>query len=64
MARIGSFTGPTTPFGVPTSTVHPADNNIIEDPTLAEQERVKALQDQLYEDLQNTLRDQRPEARG
>lgn len=64
MSRIGSFTGPTTPFGVPTATVHPTDNNIVEDPTLAEQERLKALQDQLYQDLQNTLRDQRPEKQG
>lgn len=58
--RVGTFAGPSTPFGVPTPTVHPYDNNIVEDPTLAEMERVKALQDSLYEDTQNVLRNARP----
>lgn len=64
MARVGSFAGPTTPFGVPTATVHPEDNQIVPDPTKVEAERLAALQDQLYRDLQNALRDQRPEAPG
>ena len=38
-----------------------SDNDTVEDPNTAEMERVKALQDSLYSDIQNTLRDARPE---
>lgn len=60
MARIGTFAGPTTPFGVPTDTVHPADNDITPDPAQAAADANKAAADALYEDLKNATRDRRP----
>lgn len=57
MARVGSFMGPTTPFGVPTDTVAPSDNNIIPDPTIAAADAAKAAADDLYQQIQNLLKD-------
>jgi hypothetical protein len=57
MARMGSFQGPTTPFGIPTSSVHPRDNDITPDPAKAEAEALKAQELSLYEDLQNLEND-------
>jgi hypothetical protein len=57
MARIGSFMGPTTPFGVPTDAVHPTDNDITPSAQQAEADALKAAADELYEDLKNATRD-------
>lgn len=58
MAAIGQFQGPQTPYGVPPNTVHPQDNDITPDPTLAEADRQKAAADDLYDQLQNAQRTQ------
>ena len=55
--RVGSFTGPTSSFGAPSPIVHPSDNDVTPDKTIAESDAAKALSDSLYEDLQNALRD-------
>jgi hypothetical protein len=60
MARVGEFTGPTVPFGVPTSTIHPVDNNIFPDPTLAERDRIESETQALLEDIKNQQRKDRP----
>lgn len=57
MARIGSFAGPTTPFGVPTDTVHPSDNDITPSNEQAAADALKAQADELFEDLKNAQRD-------
>lgn len=57
MARIGTFMGPTTPFGVPSPAVHPEDNDITPSAAQAEADAAKAAADALYEDIQNALRD-------
>jgi hypothetical protein len=53
--RVGSFTGPTAPYGPPSPIVHPRDNDVSPDKTIAESDAAKALSDALYEDLQNSL---------
>ena len=58
MARFGGFSGPSAPYGVEPNAVHPDDNDITPDPKIAEAERLKALQDQIYIDLQNQQREQ------
>ena len=57
---MGAFTGPSTPFGVPTSTIHPSDNDITPDPLASEAERINDLADQLYNDIRNHERNSRP----
>lgn len=57
MARIGSFVGPSTPFGVPTDAVHPSDNDITPSAAQAEADALKAATDELYDDINNALRD-------
>lgn len=57
MARIGSFTGPTVPYGVPPSAIHPTDNDITPSTAQAEADAAKAAADALFEDIQNALRD-------
>lgn len=54
--RIGSFEGPSGPYGTPPSTVHPTDNDITPDPAKAEADAAKAAADALFEDLQNALK--------
>jgi hypothetical protein len=55
--RIGSFEGPTGPYGAAVNVVHPVDNDITPSVAAAEADAAKALADELYEELQNTLRD-------
>lgn len=57
MARVGSFMGPTTPFGVPTATVHPEDNDITPSSAQAQADAAKAAADDLFDEIQNALRD-------
>ena len=57
MARIGSFAGPTTPYGVPPSAIHPTDNDITASAAQAEADAAKAAADALYEDLKNAQLD-------
>lgn len=59
MARVGSFTGPGAPYGVEPSAVHPDDNDITPDPKKAEEDRLQALQDEIYIKLQNEQREQK-----
>lgn len=60
MARVGSFQGPSGAYGVPPASVHPEDNQIKADPTLAEAEALKSQADELFEDLNNVLRAEQP----
>lgn len=57
MARIGSFTGPTTPYGIPPAAAEPIDNNINPDPALAQSDELKAQAEALLEDLKNLNND-------
>lgn len=53
MARVGSFQGPSGPYGLPPASVHPEDNDITPTAAQAEADRLKATADQLFEDLKN-----------
>lgn len=57
MARVGSFAGPTTPYGQPLNTIHPSDNDITPTAAQAEADRAAAVADELYQQLKNALRD-------
>ena len=55
--RIGTFEGPSGPYGGAPNVVHPTDNDITPDPAKAESDAAQALADALYEDLKNAQRD-------
>lgn len=57
MARVGSFAGPTTPYGTPLSTIHPTDNNITPSAAQAEADKAAAMADEIYQALKNAQRD-------
>lgn len=57
MARVGSFAGPTTPYGAPLSTIHPTDNDITPTAAQAEADRAAALADEILQQLKNAMRD-------
>lgn len=57
MSRVGSFSGPTTPYGTPLSTIHPSDNDITPTAAQAEADRAAALADELYQQIKNAQRD-------
>lgn len=57
MGRVGSFMGPTTPFGVPPSAISPTDNDVTPSAAQAEADAAKAAADALFEDLKNSQRD-------
>lgn len=58
MARVGSFSGPSAPYGIEPNAVHPQDNDVTPDPTKAEADRLKSIQDEIYVKLQNEQREQ------
>lgn len=60
MAQIGSFQGPSGPYGSPVSSVHPTDNDITPTAAQAEADMLKAQAQELFEDLANVLRTEKP----
>ena len=58
MARVGGFSGPSAPYGIEPSSIHPRDNDITPDPAKAEADRLKSMQDEIYVKLQNEQREQ------
>jgi len=56
MAKIGSWMGPQSPYGVPPNVLHPSDNDITPDPAQAEADRLAAQADDLFDELKNAQR--------
>jgi hypothetical protein len=59
MAKIGSWMGPQSPYGVPPNALHPSDNDITPDPAQAEADRLAAQAADLFDELKNAQRNER-----